>query len=63
MPTQAEKLQAAIEYLKSRKKYVVTVGCKFRPTDPASTDVEKTVAQYRQDTGKQPVMKLVKERK
>ncbi|MEK9735999.1 MAG: hypothetical protein VW239_01585 [Candidatus Nanopelagicales bacterium] len=31
-PTHEEKLKAAIEYLRSKGKYVLDEGCKFTPT-------------------------------
>ena len=50
----------AIEYLRSRDKYVLD-STAFRPTEPTATDVAKTFAQYRaQNEGK---LKLVKVRK
>lgn len=54
------KLDAAVAYLRGRKKYVIDVGCKFVPTDSANTDIAETVRQYRLDVEKQPAVKLVK---
>ena len=55
-----EKRMLAIEYLRSRGKYILDGGS-FKPTAPTATDVAKTFAQYRAQTeGK---LKLVKGRK
>ena len=54
------KLDAAVAYLRGRKKYIIDVGCKFVPTDSANTDIAETVRQYRLDVEKQPAVKLVK---
>ena len=43
MKTMNEKLEAAIAYLRSRKKYIADVGCKFAPTKPVTTDVAETI--------------------
>jgi len=58
-----EKLEAAIAYLRSRKKYILDVGCKFKPTSPAHTDITKTVEAYRQEVLEEPPVRLVKVRK
>lgn len=55
-----EKLEAAIAYLRDRKKYIVDVGCKFRPTSAAHTDIIKTVEAYRQEVLAEPKIKMVK---
>jgi hypothetical protein len=36
-------LEAAIAYLRSRNKYVVDKDCKFTPTTPENTDIQKTI--------------------
>jgi len=36
-------LEAAIAYLRSRNKYVVDKDCKFTPTSPECTNIEKTI--------------------
>ena len=36
-------LEAAIAYLRSRNKYVVDKDCKFTPTTPECTNIEKTI--------------------
>lgn len=58
-----EKLEAAIAYLRSRKKYIFDVGCKFKPTSPAHTDITKTVEMYRQEVLEEPPVRLVKGKK
>lgn len=62
MNTTNEKLEAAIAYLRSRNKYIIDLGCKFKPTDAANTDIAETVRQYRLDVEKQPAVKLVKKK-
>lgn len=57
------KLDAAIAYLRSRKKYLADVGCKFVPTKPVTTDVAETIRKYRVDVEQQPAVKLVGKRK
>lgn len=54
------KLDAAVAYLRGRKKYITDIGCKFVPTDSANTDIAETVRQYRLEVEKQPSVKLVK---
>jgi len=58
-----EKLEAAIAYLRERKKYILDVGCKFKPTSPAHTDVIKTIEAYRQEVLAEPPVRLVKDKK
>jgi len=58
-----DKLEAAIAYLRSRKKYILDVGCKFKPTSPAHTDITKTVEMYRQEVLEEPPVRLVKGKK
>jgi hypothetical protein len=36
-------LEAAIAYLRSRNKYLVDKDCKFTPTTPENTDIQKTI--------------------
>jgi len=45
--THAEKLAAAIAYLRSRGKYLLD-GCVWVPTPAGQTDVRKTIADYRE---------------
>lgn len=54
------KLDAAVAYLRSRKKYITDLGCKFVPTDATNTDIAETVRMYRLEVDKQPAVKLVK---
>ena len=58
-----EKLGAAIAYLRSRKKYILDPGCKFKPTSPAHTDITKTVEMYRQEVLEEPAVRLIKGKK
>lgn len=37
------KLNQAIDYLRSKNKYIVDVGCKFKPTLSINTDIKKTI--------------------
>lgn len=55
-----EKLEAAIAYLRERKKYIIDPGCKFRPTSGTHTDITKTIEAYRQEVMLEPKMKMVK---
>lgn len=57
------KLDAAIAYLRERRKYVTDLNCKFVPTDAANTDIAETVRQYRLEVEKQPAVKLVGRKK
>lgn len=57
-----EKLEAAIAYLRSRKKYIVDRGCKFRPTSASHTDVTKTAEAYRQEVLLEPKVKIVRKK-
>lgn len=41
-----EKVQHAIEYLRSRNKYILD-RCKWAPTSAERTDVRATMAAYR----------------
>lgn len=63
MKTMNEKLEAAIAYLRSRKKYIADVGCKFVPTKPVTTDVADTIRQYKLQVENQPAIKLVEKKK
>ena len=47
--THAEKLAAAIEYLRTRGKYLPDQDCKFKPTSAMNTDVAATFAQIRKE--------------
>jgi len=58
-----DKLDEAIAYLRSRKKYIVDPGCKFTPTSAAHTDITKTVEAYRQEVLEEPSVRLVKSKK
>lgn len=58
-----EKLEAAIKYLRSRKKYVADIGCKFIPTKPVTTDITETIRRYRMEVEQQPAVKLVGKKK
>lgn len=42
----------AIQYLRSRGKYIADHGCTFKPTNAASTNVAETWAAYRQSQEK-----------
>jgi len=58
-----EKLEAAIAYLRERKKYILDVGCRFKPTSAAHTDIIKTVSQYQQEVLEKPAVRLIKGKK
>jgi len=58
-----EKLQVAIDYLRSRNKYVADIGCAFVPTLSTSTDVAKTFQHYRQQVLTTPKMRVVRRAK
>lgn len=58
-----EKLEAAVAYLRSRKKYIVDPGCKFVPTNAAHTDVAETVRLYRMEVEQVEPVRLVKGKK
>ena len=45
--TNDEKVAAAIDYLRSRDKYLLD-GCKWVPTTSENTDVRRTIADYRE---------------
>jgi hypothetical protein len=55
-----QKLEAAIEYLKSRKIWLLDNGNKFIPTDAANTDVAATMRRYCQQVEGAPSLKQVK---
>ena len=42
-----EKVKDAIDYLRSRDKYLLD-GCKWVPTTAEKTDVRRTIADYRE---------------
>lgn len=58
-----EKLQNAIQYLRSRNIYIVDLGNKFIPTDAAHTDVSLTFARYRREVLEQPFPAVIRKRK
>lgn len=58
-----EKLDAAIVYLRGRKKYIVDCGCKFVPAKASHTDVAETVRRYRMEVEKMEPVSLVKKGK
>lgn len=41
------KRELAIAYLRSRGKYIVEQGCKWRPTSAAATDIRHTINKAR----------------
>lgn len=49
-PHNKAAIAKAIQYLRSRGKYIMDKDCKFKPTNSASTDVAQTWADYRRDT-------------
>lgn len=57
-----EKLTKAIDYLRSRGKYIIDIGCKFTPTDATHTNIEKTVEAYRQEVMQEPKIKVVRKK-
>ena len=58
-----DKLEAAIAYLRGRKKYILDPGCTFVPTKPVQTDVAETIRKYRQEVEQVPSVQLVKKKK
>jgi hypothetical protein len=58
-----DKLNDAVAYLRSRKKYIVDSGCKFVPTSAAHTDVAETVRLYRIEVEQVEPVRLVKGKK
>jgi hypothetical protein len=58
-----DKLEAAIDYLRSRGKYILDEGCKFKPTKAVQTDVRETIRAYRAEVEKIPPMTVVRGRK
>jgi hypothetical protein len=58
-----DKLEAAIAYLRGRKKYSVDPGCTFVPTKPVQTDVAETIRKYRMEVEQVPIMTFVRGRK
>ena len=58
-----DKLEAAITYLRGRKKYILDPGCKFIPTNAAQTDVAETIRKYRQEVEQVSPVQLVKGKK
>jgi hypothetical protein len=53
-------LNEAVEYLRSKNKYIVDPKCKFKPTSAAHTNVRETILQARaqQSLATQNVKKL-----
>jgi hypothetical protein len=47
LTTRQQKLEAAIAYLRSRNKYIIDPDCTFTPTNPAATDVKRTMEEAR----------------
>jgi len=43
------QLAKALQYLRSRHKYIGDEGCKFKPTSAAATDIAKTFEAYRKE--------------
>ena len=58
-----DKLNEAIAYLRSRKKYIVDPGCKFVPTKAVQTDVAETIRKYRMEVEDVSPVQLVKGKK
>ncbi len=58
----SEKLAKAIEYLRTRKKYIIDIGCKFVPTDATHTNIAKTVEAYKQEVMEEPKIKMVRKK-
>jgi len=58
-----DKLDEAIAYLRSRKKYIIDQGCNFIPTKAVQTDVSETIRAYRAEVEKIPPMTVVRGRK
>lgn len=63
MPSLEAKREAAIKYLRERKKYIVDPKCKFKPTNASQTDIAKTVEQYRKDVLEEPAVQLIRSKK
>lgn len=57
-----EKLTKAIDYLRSRGKYIIDVNCKFIPTDATHTNIAKTVEAYKQEVMAEPKIKVVRKK-
>jgi hypothetical protein len=49
MNSHQQKLAAAIEYLRTRNKYLPDQDCTFKPTSAMNTDVAATFAQIRKE--------------
>jgi hypothetical protein len=58
-----DRLDEAVAYLRSRKKYIVDPGCKFVPTSAAHTDIAETIRKYRQEVEDVSPVQLVKGKK
>jgi len=63
MPSLESKREAAIKYLRERKKYIVDPKCKFKPTNASQTDIAKTAEQYRKDVLEEPAVQLIRSKK
>lgn len=51
-------MQKAIQYLRSRGKYIMDKECKFKPTSSAATDVAQTWANYRREVADTKVRRV-----
>lgn len=58
-----DKLNEAVAYLRSRKKYIVDPGCNFVPTKPVQTNVAETMRKYRMEVEDVSPVQLVKGKK
>jgi hypothetical protein len=58
-----DRLNEAVAYLRSRKKYIVDHGCKFIPTSAAHTDIAETIRKYRMEVEDVSPVQLVKGKK
>lgn len=57
-----DKLNEAVAYLRSRKKYIVDSGCEFVPTKAVQNDVAETIRKYRQEVENVSPVQLVKKK-
>ena len=60
MPSLESKREVAINYLRSRGKYIVDPSCHFKPTNAAQTDIAKTIEQYRRGVSAEPAVQLIR---
>lgn len=58
-----DRLNEAVAYLRSRKKYIFDPGCNFVPTKPVQTDVAETMRKYRIEVEKIDPVRLVRGKK